>query len=238
MTTPPDDLQFDTVEPTTPATTTATTCVGCGRPITSTYFAIGNKIVCPNCREQILVPLPGSATFRVAKATVLGLGAGLIGAVVWWGVRKVTGYEIGLIAIALGFLVAKAVRSVTLGRGGRGYQVLAVLITYASVAANYAPDMYKMAVEAIAHDSAGPVHLSLIMKARLVVVSYLIGLIAPFFALTTNPIQLLIIGFALWEAWKLTGSRKLPFTGPHVLPARTPASVAALPELQGDGDVV
>ena len=58
-----------------------------------------------------------------------------------------TGYEIGLIAIQVGFLVGGAVRAGSEGRGGRGYQVLAVLLIYISICANYMPDIYAPVLE-------------------------------------------------------------------------------------------
>src|SRR6185312_6446610 len=67
----------------------------------------------------------------------------LIGAVIWFVIRRATQLEIGLVAILVGFLVGKAVRSGSGNRGGRGYQVLAVLITYCCIAANYMPDIIE-----------------------------------------------------------------------------------------------
>jgi hypothetical protein len=48
-------------------------------------------------------------------AAVAGLGASLVGAALWAGVTVVSGYQIGFMAIGIGFLVGFAVRS--LGKG-------------------------------------------------------------------------------------------------------------------------
>ena len=49
-------------------------------------------------------------------------------------IRKITGYEIGIVAIGIGYLVGKAVRKGAGGFGGTRYQVLAVFLTYAAIA--------------------------------------------------------------------------------------------------------
>jgi len=40
-------------------------------------------------------------------------------------------------------------------------------------------------------------------------------LAAPFLAGAQNLIGLLIIGFALWEAWKFNARRQVPISGPY-----------------------
>ena len=65
----------------------------------------------------------------------------LIGCGIWYAVRALTGYEVGLIAIIVGLLVGGAVRKGSKRRGGRLYQTLAVLLTYASIVSTYVPDI-------------------------------------------------------------------------------------------------
>jgi hypothetical protein len=45
-----------------------------------------------------------------------------------------------------------------------------------------------------------------------------------------NPIGLLILGFALWEAWKFTKYYPIPITGPYELATKTPPAPAANPD--------
>ncbi|MBY0400191.1 hypothetical protein K2X89_07845 [Myxococcota bacterium] len=66
---------------------------------------------------------------------------GFLGAAVWWAVRVFAQLEIGFIAIAIGYFVGKAVFSASGHRGGTGYQVLAVALTYFWICANYVPDI-------------------------------------------------------------------------------------------------
>jgi hypothetical protein len=56
------------------------------------------------------------------RAALFGIGAGILGAAIYYGVLALTGYNIGLVAIGVGILVGRAVRKGSGGFGGRGYQ--------------------------------------------------------------------------------------------------------------------
>lgn len=116
-------------------------CGFCGREAQGVYYQVGDTVACTRCRNERAAGPAGSRIGRFSKAIVFGLVAGTVGAAIWYGVRRLTGYEIGLIAIAVGFLVGAAVRAGSGGRGGRRYQVLAVALTYFSICLNYAPDV-------------------------------------------------------------------------------------------------
>jgi hypothetical protein len=75
----------------------------------------------------------------VARAGLFGLGAAIAGAIVYYGVIAITDFEIGIVAILIGYMVGWAVRRGTRGRGGRRLQLLAVALTYFSVAMAYLP---------------------------------------------------------------------------------------------------
>ena len=249
-----DDLQFTTVEPASSAAVrdTGHTCAACHQPITSTYYAVGDQMICPACSAQFSGPPQGSRVGRLMKASLLGIGAGLVGAAIWFAIRRFAHLEIGLVAILVGFMVGKAVRAGSGNRGGRAYQVLAVIITYSCIAANLMPDMIEFwltdlrgdgaiilgegepqQAEAANDPNAGapdpavqphanePVKVSPLkaIATTLLVLLYmfLIALAAPFLAGIENLIGLLIIGFALWEAWQFNRRAELAITGPYEL---------------------
>jgi hypothetical protein len=137
----------------------------------------------------------------------MGLGAGLVGAIIWFAVRRLGNFELGLIAILVGFMVGVAVRKGSHGVGGMGYQILAVLITYVCIVANYLPDIIESAL------NNNPGGLSVLILAD----AFVYALQVPYLRGIQNIIGLLIIGFALWEAWKLNAYRPLPITGPYQL---------------------
>src|SRR5438105_1940705 len=117
----PESLQFDRVEPASQKSQVAT-CVGCRRPIIQSYYELNGKLICPECRESVERSGQGSALARVGLAFGAGLGVAILGAVLWWGVRKLTGYEVGIVSIAIGYGVGKAVRWGSRRRGGWAYQ--------------------------------------------------------------------------------------------------------------------
>ena len=248
---PADDLQFTTAElgitPSPGTTAPARNCALCRQPIASIYYAVRDKLLCPACCERVNAPPPGTKFGRFLKALFLGLAAGLVGAVIWYVVRRVSGYEVGLIAVVVGFMVGKAVRKGSGNRGGRGYQIMAVVLTYCCIVTNYMPDilegLFKSAEKhrtaAAAKDAPGAKanvapagddraddpaknprpHVSL-LKGLLALVfvlalTFVFALAAPFLLAAQNPIGLLIIGFALWEAWKFTARRPIPISGPY-----------------------
>jgi hypothetical protein len=243
-----DDLQFETVEHAGAggAAATGQNCLLCKQPIGSTYFALGDGMLCTACAEQLRAPAPGSGFGRLVKASLLGLGAGLVGALIWFVIRRVTHYEIGLVAILVGLMVGKAVYKGSAGVGGRGYQILAVLITYCCIAANYMPDILQSVLDAERQQNAGAVQpgaqpvgpanapaqnpaangagqpersatWSVLRWVIILAFVFVFSLATPFLAGAENLIGLLIIGFALWEAWKLNARRPLPISGPYQL---------------------
>ena len=80
-------------------------------------------------------------------ALLYGLGAAAAGTLVYFLVLWLSGYEVGLIAILVGWLVGKAVFAGSGNIGGRKYQVLAVALTYCSICASYAPLIVKEFIE-------------------------------------------------------------------------------------------
>lgn len=74
-------------------------------------------------------------------------GTAILGALLWYGVARLTGYEFSLIAIVIGFLVGNAVRLGSRRRGGWLYQALAIFLTYTSIVSTYIPAIYEAAVE-------------------------------------------------------------------------------------------
>jgi hypothetical protein len=263
------DLQFDRAEfsgqPATP------TCAGCQQPVVDRYFDVNGQMTCPTCREAIANTLeknPGWTAPFIALAA--GLAGGLVGALLYYAVVKLTGYEIGLIAIVVGLLVGRAVRWGSGGRGGRAYQVMAVAITYIAIVSTYVPFIIEtirnspeidQAVPATAGASStsgttsgaqtpGAQSGSAAIDASTassspeqappppggsVVIAFgllfLLLLASPFLAGFQNVIGWLIIGFALWEAWKANRRVPLMIAGPFTLAPAGAADGAAVPPL-------
>lgn len=148
------NLQFDRAESGT-AAATASACVLCKKPLTTTYFEVNGKTVCPDCRTRLDAHWnAGSPAGRFLKALGLGAGAAVIGAAIYYVVGALTHAYWGIVAIVVGFLVGKAVRRGSNGRGGWRYQALAMALTYCSLVAAYAPPIFKAIGEQVDHTAS------------------------------------------------------------------------------------
>ena len=117
-----DDLQFDKAEYGGAAGDAADGVRPCQNALAGEYFHVNEQPFCASCKaevERVLGGSPGPAGF--VKAALGGVAGGIAGALLYYLVLALTGYEIGIIAIAVGFLVGKGVRWGTGNRGGRLY---------------------------------------------------------------------------------------------------------------------
>lgn len=261
-----EPIQFDTAEPVGGgATATALACTACSKEITTSYYEVNGAIVCAACRGRLQVQLTaGSRSGRMGKAVGFGLIAAAVGSGLYYTVLALTGYEIGLVAIIVGFLVGRAVNRGSNGRGGRAYQVLAVGLTYFAIVTTYIPMIIKSAkeqaaVEATADSTATkavaekapapatiapaapqaqlqgsvvatptPIEAADSKAEKLSVAKVVIGLgvllafaaAVPILAGMDNIIGMVIIGFALFEAWRQNQRLQLTITGPYKVGAK------------------
>jgi hypothetical protein len=244
------DLQFDHAEYAAPGA--ATTCVACKNPVSGTYYEVNGRVFCPACRDAVeAYARRGSGIARFARAALIGTFAACAGFLIYFGVMKIAGMEIGLISILVGFMVGAGVRKGSRHRGGWVYQLLALFLTYSAIAASYsataipillaqmrekkaeAPGAAKEAGKAPEAanpgDPAAPVPVpgpKLEPKPEEVARPTAFGLVAamvvvlsicyalPILVGIQQPIGLLIVAFALWEAWKLNKRVPLVFNGP------------------------
>lgn len=140
----PQGLDFETAQTEGAAGRSALLCNGCQREITNQYFTAGEAIFCDACRHQYEAELRNQSGLGLfAKAGFLGLLAALAGAALWGGVIWITSYELGLIAVVVGFMVGAAVKVGTGGRGGLVYQFMAVAFTYLAVSLAYVPLVFQ-----------------------------------------------------------------------------------------------
>jgi hypothetical protein len=237
---PAEPLQFEQAEFETPAADRPA-CTVCQQPIPEEYYEINGKVMCPPCRQGVEAAFRGgSGLGRFLKATVFGMAAALIGAIIYHVSVKMTNYNLALVSILVGFMVGKAVRKGTGNRGGWPYQLLAVFLTYTSIglmlasvhipewlkeqAPKPAPAAEKPAkadpkAEAKAQEPDPPPVAPPRRSALVAAVIFLIILTyaLPILDVVSGPIAGLIYAFALWEAWKINRPIQLVFNGPFRL---------------------
>jgi hypothetical protein len=243
-------LQFDQAEFVEPKSATIT-CSICKKPIQTSYYHINRLVACGPCKERIEASGVGRASMAgFGKSVLFGTGAAIAGAVIWYAVRELTGLDLGLIGIAVGLMVGVAVRKGSRGWGGWQYQTLAIVLTYLSIASTYVPPLLKAmqshrqrsAEQATSEtpstsgdqaensDDPQPQHKSALAglpKPLRVVASFgfllAIACAIPFLAGAQNILGLVIIGIALFQAWKINRRVPLEITGPYKI-APTPGA--------------
>lgn len=237
-------LQFDRVEPSSDAPN-QTACSLCKKTIVQSYYEMNGQLICAECRESLSEGAAGSRPGRIGRALLAGFVVAVLGAMVWWGVRKLTGYEVGLISIAIGIGVGRAVRWGSRNRGGWAYQLIAILLTYSAVAGNYMPDVFEaitqieQPAQAATATTTAPAEKPKVAAASTastpeqtfsvgglliaLVVVFFVAAAAPIMAGAENIIGMLIIAFGLYEAWKINKRVDLTITGPFsVAPVTAP----------------
>jgi hypothetical protein len=229
----PEGLRFD--EPAPGAG--APTCAQCQASIADAYYEVNGHVVCPGCKTALERSPTGSGASRLLRATAFGLGGAIVGAGIYYAILAATGYEIGLVAIAVGWLVGRGVQKGSHGIGGWAYQALAVGLTYLAIVSTYVPFILNEATtdEAKASAAAAAPADSVSVTATPgtadsadatisagglavgVLALLVLAAAAPFLAGFENVLGILIIGFALYQAWQM--NRRVPMTinGPYTV---------------------
>lgn len=230
------DLQFDTAVADGASTTGAVTCALCSRTLVSEYYDVSGQPACVDCRGELesLGQTPRGAG-PLLKAGIFGMGAGIVGAIIYYAVIAITNFEIGIVAILIGYMVGYAVRKGAGGRGGRRFQVLAIALTYTAVALAYTPIAVKSALRGRAETRAteganAPAHESGSLPKALAIAAGLIAalpILVIVGGLPGSAISALIIFFGMKQAWKMTGAAAFEITGPYRVGA-PPGATASL----------
>jgi hypothetical protein len=193
-------LQFDKAE--FAQAPSVRSCSRCHQVMGQEYFAAAGAVVCAACARTLTGE--GQPKMALLRAAAYGAAAALIGTVIWLVILEIFEVELGLVAIAVGLLVGFAVKKGSGGVGGWKYQAMAMALTYVSITASYVPLVMKGLAETAATGLGD--------RALLAAIVFGIAFASPFLSGASNIIGILIIGIALYEAWKL--NKRVPVTGP------------------------
>jgi hypothetical protein len=205
------DLQFDRVVAesahSAPTDTLAVTCSRCKASIETSYYDVNGHVLCSDCRSAVISATEtprGIAPLITAGA--FGLGAGVVGAAIYYAVIAIAHLEIGIVAILIGYMVGYAVRKGSGERGGRRFQVLAVALTYVSIALAYTP----LAVRGL-----GYLDLSVLPLVRLSAFVAALPVLMAWSSFPSGLISAFIILIGMRQAWKMTGAPSWQILGPY-----------------------
>lgn len=232
----PEEIGFDRAD--FSSGETRKTCAVCGKAAEPEYYQLGGRDICPACAAVKRAEREGAGALGFSRAALFGAGAALAGAALYAIISAVTGYQFSLIAIAIGWMVGRAVMTGTGGRGGRKYQILAVLLTYFAITTSFIPEMIvelnKTAQQQASGQPAGqlpgqaapdpaktpepegPITAGGYAVALVLLIA--LSCVLPFIALAdgfSGIINLVIIGIGLQQAWRSTQIDDAALLGPY-----------------------
>ena len=176
-------------------------CAACGRAVDRSVV-IDRASVCETCRSPIEARLGGWVGLgRLARAACFGVGAAIVAAPLYATALYYSPVDLSPMSVVVGYLVGKLVRKGSGGRGGLPCQVLAVLITYTSLAFAY------LAVDLLDFFATNKDELPLLGQPGFYLVCLKNLFKIPVHRASASPILLVFDGFAAWQAWRLNRRR-------------------------------
>ncbi len=136
------------------------------------------------------------------RAIFFGLGAAIVGSVLYAAFTIATHIEIGYVALGVGYLIGKAMMVGSGDRGGRNYQIAAAILTYLAVSMTAVTKI----LWGIHQQGLRLNHLS----GPLLTVLAEYGVASPFLRLRGGlggVISLFILFIAVRAAWRMTSAR-------------------------------
>ena len=237
-------LQFDQVIAESSAASAdrpVVSCAACRAQIDTEYFDVNGHSVCGRCRSaaQSAAETPRGIV-PLITAAAYGLGAGLLGAIIYYAVIAIANLEIGIVAILIGYMVGYAVRRGAGGRGALRFQVLAVCLTYGSIALAYTPIAVKEAFAAdrkaqsasgatTNHASDAPANTEIdpaetpqptggrLLLFAVALAGFILSLpvLVVIGSFPSGVISAFIMFIGMRQAWKMTGPPRLQILGPY-----------------------
>lgn len=186
-----------------------TTCAACGVEIPAGQeIVLRGKdknappvTVCPNCAKAVERAFQAEAESpNLIGASLLGVGAAVISSLVWYGIVAITHYQLGSIAVGVGWLVGTAVRLGAGGKRGMLLQIISVLITLIAMAVSEYLIVRYFVVQVLAAE--GYTDIPLLLPADM-----MLELMAE--SIKEKPMTLLFWGIATWEAFAIPAKRRL-----------------------------
>jgi hypothetical protein len=210
------DLQFETAE----YQGGAAPCAVCHGALGARWWMTGGHHICTPCHDRLdaAFSAPGTSA-QFGWAALYGGGAALASSVGWYAIREATGLDLGIVAIGVAIFVSWAIKQG--GGGGFAQQILAVVLTYLAVVMSWVP-MFLATALTEASDATGVV-AGIVVSAGLA-----IGLPAVM-ASGGNFIWFLMVGIALWSAYRRAARPQILWTGPFDAGSPPPAAPSVAP---------
>jgi hypothetical protein len=197
-------------------------CRVCGQAISGAHYQVNGAKTCSTCAQRIKDQLPQDSHAAFARSILFGVGGAILGLGIYVGFALATGLIAGLVSLAVGYIVGRAILMGSGGAGGRRYQVAAVLLTYIAVSLAAVPIALSQHMKQRSAQSQRQVGGTADSSPKMSVSKALgtlalIGLVSPFLGLS-NPMQgvigLIILFVGIRIAWRMTAARQVSILGP------------------------
>jgi hypothetical protein len=229
-------------------------CKACKQSITDNYYRVNGAMACPVCAERVKRSIPPDSQAAFTRGLLFGVGGAILGLILYAAFGIITGWMIGYVSLAVGYIVGKAIKMGSGGIGGRRYQIAAVVLTYAAVSIAAVPiwiasanKMHKSAPteqaqtrqapadQGTADVATAPNQKPAAAKPRIspgaaVALLVLLGLASPLLALQ-SPLQgligLVILFVGIRIAWQIAAGARIQILGPFKLAPKAPEHAPA-----------
>jgi hypothetical protein len=189
--------------------TAAPSCQICLSSLKHEFFKINGRSVCPDCAAKAKAGQATDGHAPFAQGLLYGAGAAFLGLALYAGFTIATHFYLGYVAVAVGWLVGKAMMKGSNGVGGRRYQIAAVALTYGAISLASIPIMIADIAPAQEVDWVGKLPQLIIW-----------GIFSPFIEVTSGLfgiIGLIILFAGIRFAWRVTAAKRFVVAGPYYL---------------------
>jgi len=114
-------------------------CQYCRRPISGAYYRVRAAMACPECTDKLRAAMAKSGSSAYPFALVCGMAAAIVGMILYSAFTILTGWIVGYVSLAVGWMVGTAIKKGSGGSGGRRYQITAALLTYTAISMSALP---------------------------------------------------------------------------------------------------
>jgi hypothetical protein len=213
-------------------------CRICNRLLDAEYYRVNGQMACKICALQASEGQPTDSHAAFLRGLLFGVGAAILGLILYSTVAVATGWTIGYLGLAVGWLVGKGMIKGSNGLGGRRYQIAAVILTYFAISLSAIPVGISYAMKHrpasvgrqapgspdSTNDNASQPASSSAHETQFGAFAgqlLLYGVASPFLEFTGNiasaAIGLFILFIGLRIAWTMTAARPLAVDGPYSL---------------------
>lgn len=203
-----DMPQFSTAEYTQP---TLQSCRFCNTPLATEYYRVRGQSACAGCAATARSAQGDVASHAAfSRAVLFGIGAAIAGLAGYAAFTIATSFYVGYVALGVGYIIARAMKTGSGGLGGRRYQIVAAILTYLAIALAEIPiGLCQMHAKA----PAGRLLVAGIQLLPLGLISPILEMSSPAHGL----INLVILFVGLRIAWRGTASTRPTVEGPYRL---------------------